>query len=126
MCISRATLEQCVARGVPRERCIAIPCGVDFRRPTPVALDLATLEQRHRFRVEGRRLLMGGPVGLRWDKKNLVYIPRKPNVTSALRAFNHTNNYASLPTPKAAVGQYLRDLNAYYGFGGEIDDQTRQ
>jgi len=36
------------------------------------------------------------------------------------------SNYASLPTPKAAVGQYLRDLNAYYGLGGEIDDQTRE
>jgi len=73
-----------------------------------------------------RRLLMGGPVGLRWDEENLIYIPGRPNVTSALRAFNHTNNYASLPTPKAAVGQYLRDLNAYYNFGGEIDDQTRR
>ena len=43
VCISRATLEQCVARGVPRERCIAIPCGIDFRRPAPGALDLAAL-----------------------------------------------------------------------------------
>jgi glycosyltransferase involved in cell wall biosynthesis len=57
VCISRATLEQCVARGVPRERCVAIPCGIDFRRPTPAAADLATLEQRHGFRVKGRRLL---------------------------------------------------------------------
>lgn len=57
VCISRATLEQCVARGVPRERCVAIPCGIDFQRPQPVAVDLATLERRHGFRVNGRRLL---------------------------------------------------------------------
>jgi glycosyltransferase involved in cell wall biosynthesis len=57
VCISRATLEQCVARGIPRERCVAIPCGIDFRRPAPGAVDLATLERRHGFRVEGRRLL---------------------------------------------------------------------
>jgi glycosyltransferase involved in cell wall biosynthesis len=57
VCISRATLEQCVARGIPRERCIAIPCGIDLRRSAPGAVDLATLERRHGFRVEGRRLL---------------------------------------------------------------------
>jgi hypothetical protein len=72
-----------------------------------------------------RRLMMGGPVRLSWDKDQRIYVPRAPDVTSALRAFNHTNNYASLPTPRAAVERYLRDLNAYYGFGGEIDDETR-
>jgi glycosyltransferase involved in cell wall biosynthesis len=46
-----------VARGIPGERCFVIPCGIDFRRPEPAAVDLATLERRHRFRVGGRRLL---------------------------------------------------------------------
>lgn len=28
ICISNATLEECVKRGVPREKCVMIPCGV--------------------------------------------------------------------------------------------------
>jgi glycosyltransferase involved in cell wall biosynthesis len=57
VCISRATLEHCVERGVPRERCIVIPCGIEFRRPAAAAADLATVEKRYGFRVGRRRLL---------------------------------------------------------------------
>jgi glycosyltransferase involved in cell wall biosynthesis len=57
VCISSATLEQCVARGIPRECCFVIPCGIDFQRPAPGAVDLATLERRYGFRVGERRLL---------------------------------------------------------------------
>ena len=72
-----------------------------------------------------RRLMMGGPVDLRWDSESLTYAAEAPKVTSALRAFNRSNNFASLPTPRTAVAKYLEDLNAYYGFGGDIDEATR-
>lgn len=78
-----------------------------------------------------RRLMMGGYVGLSWDSDTKTYTARDPSVASALRAFNHTNNYAGHPTPRQAAGQFISDLNLYYGyaalpgFPSELSDERR-
>jgi glycosyltransferase involved in cell wall biosynthesis len=58
VCISRATVEECVTRGVPRELCTFIAPGIasgDVRRPT---VSLAEIEWKYGFGVGGRRILL--------------------------------------------------------------------
>lgn len=57
VCISRATRRECIERGVPKERCTVIPCGIDFDRSAPPPTDSATLAARHGIDLSGRRLL---------------------------------------------------------------------
>jgi hypothetical protein len=72
-----------------------------------------------------RRRLVAGSTSPVWDSATSTYSMSGPSFTSALVGFNPHNEYASLPAPKAAVAKFLSELNAYYGFGGTIDDATK-
>jgi phosphatidylinositol alpha-1,6-mannosyltransferase len=57
VCISRATLRTCTARGVDASRCTVVPCGIDFQRGAPPATQRAALAARFGLELDGRRVL---------------------------------------------------------------------
>jgi hypothetical protein len=71
-----------------------------------------------------RRRMVNGYVGLTWDSVNFIYTPDAQRIDDSLVTFNHNYEFASLPAATNLVGKYLRDLRAYYGFGGAIDQAT--
>ncbi len=57
ICISNSTLKECVRRGIPREKCTVIPCGVypeEFR----VKATRADLEKIVRKSLKGKRVII--------------------------------------------------------------------
>ncbi len=57
VCVSHATRQECLARGVLAARCHVIPNGIDLRRPGAPPTELRVLESRHGFELGDRRLL---------------------------------------------------------------------
>jgi len=74
-----------------------------------------------------RRRLAGGYVPLGWDAGTKTYSAGPPRVQSSLLAFNNHYEFASLPGPMGLAGEFLTNLNIYYGYvPGELDPDTRQ
>jgi len=55
--VSRYTLEQCVQRGVSRERCYVIPNGINPREVDIPVPALATLAEKYHIHVTGKKIL---------------------------------------------------------------------
>ena len=73
-----------------------------------------------------RRRLVMGYVPLAWDADTKTYTAQAARIETSLCAFNNHYEAASLPNAMALVGEYLTNLNIYYGYTpGTLTDDER-
>lgn len=70
ICISNATLEECVKRGIPREKCIFIPCGV-YPEEFQIQATRKDLEKIIDKNLEGKKILI--TVGRLIERKGVYW-----------------------------------------------------
>jgi glycosyltransferase involved in cell wall biosynthesis len=58
VCISNFTLEECVKRGVKREKCIFIPCGIDFSNLKDTKLNLKDISKKYKINFKKKKILL--------------------------------------------------------------------
>src|SRR5437867_1040658 len=57
ICISNATLKECIKRGIPKEKCIMIPCGV-YPEALSVQADRSDLEQILGKKIASKKVMI--------------------------------------------------------------------
>lgn len=58
ICVSKYTLQQCVARNIDYKKCLVIPNGIDFSKLSPTKISSKELEKKFDFKFGNKVLLL--------------------------------------------------------------------